>query len=74
METQIWVVPNMRTREDVAAVRAAVDAMNGVELLAADPAARLITIAYDPTKASLGEIAGYLATAGYPVDVPPMPV
>ena len=72
MRTQIWIVPNMTREADVKAVREAVNSMNGVDLLAADPASRLITIGYDPTKATLGEIAGYLATSGYPVDLPPM--
>jgi len=71
MRTQIWLVPTMTSEADVLAVRRAVDHMNGVDLLAADPASRLITVAYDPTRASLGEIAGYLATSGYPVDLPP---
>lgn len=72
MLTQIWLVPNMTRESDVVAVREAVNQMNGVDLLAADPASRLITVAYDPTRATLGEIAGYLATSGYPVDLPPM--
>lgn len=72
MLTQIWLVPNMTSESDVVAVREAVNHMNGVDLLAADPASSLITVAYDPTRATLGEIAGYLATSGYPVDLPPM--
>lgn len=72
MSTQIWIVPNMSSEADAEAVKRAVNSMNGVELLAADPASRLITVGYDPTRATLGEIAGYLATSGYPVDLPPM--
>lgn len=72
MQTQIWIVPNLTTEADVEALRRAVEHLAGVDLLAADPSSRLITIAYDPTKATLGEIAGYLATAGYPVDLPPL--
>jgi len=72
MSTQIWIVPNMTGEADAAAVKRAVNSMNGVELLAADPASRLITVGYDPARATLGEIAGYLATSGYPVDLPPM--
>lgn len=71
MNSQIWIVPNMTGEADVAAVRKAVNQMNGVELLAADPSSRLITVGYDPDRATLGEIAGYLATSGYPVDLPP---
>ncbi len=72
MNTQIWIVPNMVGEADVEAVKRAVNSMNGVGLLAADPASRLITVGYDPTRATLGEIAGYLATSGYPVDLPPL--
>lgn len=72
MQTQIWVVPNMTTEADVKAVRDAVNHLNGVDLLAADLPSRLITVGYDPTKADVGEIAAYLATSGYPVDLPPM--
>jgi copper chaperone CopZ len=72
VQTQIWLVPGMASEEDVRAVRAAVERLNGVELLAADPLSRLITVGYDPTKAEPGEIAAYLATSGYPVDLPPM--
>jgi copper chaperone CopZ len=72
MQTQIWLVPNMVSEADVKAVRTAVNSLNGVDLLAADPSSRLITVAYDPTKADPGEIAAYLATSGYPVNLPPM--
>lgn len=71
MQTQIWLVPNMVTEADVAAVRRLVNSLHGVALLAADLPSRLITIEYDPSSASLGEIAAYLATSGYPVDLPP---
>lgn len=68
--TLIWRAATMRTEAEVDAVRREVNQLHGTALLAVDLAAQLITIEYDPDSITPAEIAGFLATAGFPVGLP----
>lgn len=68
--TLIWRIDAMGSEAEIEAVRRAVNRLHGTALLAADLAARLITVEYDPDSVTPAEIAGFLATSGFPVRTP----
>jgi len=59
--------PNISCDHCIQAIRKAVTALRGVEFVAGDPQAKLVTLRYDPSQTSLAEIEKAMEEEGYPV-------
>ncbi len=59
--------PDINCNHCVGKIRNAAGSLYGVATVEADPATKLVTVAFNPDQVSLGQIAAALGKAGFPV-------
>ncbi len=68
MEKTVLKVSGMSCEHCVKAVKGAVGALGGVESVAVDLKAGTVTVEYDPTKVTLGDVKQEIEDQGYDVE------
>ena len=67
MEQVSLTAPDISCDHCIASIQKAVTKLNGVHFLKGDPAAKQVTIEYDPSQVELAAIQKVMEEEGYPV-------
>lgn len=67
LERATLTAPDISCGHCVASVKEAVGGLAGIDRVDADADTKVVEVAFDPARVSLGQIEAALAEAGYPV-------